>query len=173
MSRFLRLLLACAVTFGLGLAAAASVRRYLAERRLETVLRTDVERSVRLAPENSEAWGRLGAILEREGKTAEAVQALEQAVRLNRYNAGAWVDLALHWEIDGDAQRAERCLREAVQVDGGAATSWALANFYLRQGADDRFWNALRAMLTRSRVDLEPAFDLCWRASDDPEEIAR
>ncbi len=171
--RAARLGVACLFTLVLGLAAASGIRRYLAEKRLETVVKTDIERSIRLAPDNSEAWARLGAILEREGQANEAVRALEQAVRLNPYNGGALVDLALHWEISGEAQRAERCLLEAVRVQGGAATYWALANFYLRQGVDDRFWNALRTLLGRSRVDLEAAFDLGWRASDDPAEIAR
>jgi len=162
---------AVAVTVGLGLAAAASVRIFLAERRLGTVLKEDLERSVRLAPGNSEAWARLGALLEREGDAAGAARALDQAVRLNSYNAPAWVDLALHWELEGDAARAERCLLQAVRVDGGVSTHWALVNFYLRQGVDDRFWNVMRATLRGSRTELESAFDLCWRASNDPAEI--
>lgn len=162
---------AVAVTVGLGLAAAASIRVFLAERRLETVRKEDLERSVRLAPGNSEAWARLGALLEREGDAAGAARALEQALRLNSYNAPAWVDLALHWELEGDAARAERCLLQAVRVDGGVSTHWALVNFYLRQGVDDRFWNVMRATLRGSRTELESAFDLCWRASGDPAEI--
>ncbi len=136
-----------------------------------TVLKEDLERSVRLAPGNSEAWARLGALLEREGDAAGASRALEQAVRLNSYNAPAWVDLALHWELEGDASRAERCLLQAVRVDGGVSTHWALVNFYLRQGVDDRFWNVMRATLRGSRTELDSAFELCWRASSDPAEI--
>ena len=164
---------AAAVTVGLGLAAAASVRIYLAERRLESVQKEDLERAVRLAPGHSEAWARLGALLDREGDPAGAVRALDQAVRLNPYNALAWVELALHWELGGDADRAERCLREAVRVDAGVSTHWALVNFYVRQGIDERFWNAMHTMLGRSRTDLDPAFDLCWRASGDSAEILR
>ncbi len=160
-----------AVTVGLSLAAAASIRIFLAERRLATVLKEDLERSVRLAPGNSEAWARLGALLEREGDAAGAARALDQAVRLNSYNAPAWVDLALHWELEGDTARAERCLLQAMRVDGGVSTHWALVNFYLRLGVDDRFWNVMRATLRGSRNELEPAFDLCWRASSDPAEI--
>jgi hypothetical protein len=162
---------AVAVTVALGLATTASVRIFLAERQLETVLKPDLERSIRLASGNSEAWARLGALLEREGDGAGAVRALDQAVRLNSYNAPAWVDLALHWELEGDAARAERCLLQAVRVDGGVSTHWALVNFYLRQGVDDRFWNVMRATLQGSRTELESAFDLCWRASSDPAEI--
>ena len=169
------MLLAVAVTAGFGLAGAAAVRMYLAERTLQTVARPDLERALRLAPGNSIAWARLGAVLEREGDPEGAARALREAVRLNSYNAPAWVDLGLHYELQGDLKQAEQCLAEAVRVDNGVATHWAAVNFFIRQSVDDRFWAAMRRLLTRSLVhpNLVPAFELCWRASGDPGEILR
>ena len=172
-SRVIALVGAAGAVLALGWAGAAAVRLYRSERLLETTLQPDLERAVRLAPANSMAWARLGALLEREGDSAGAVRALEQAVRWNPYNAAALVDLALHWELAGDAARAERALLQAQRVDGGAATHWALVNFYLRQGVDERFWGAMQAALRRSRSNLDPAFALCWRASNDPNEILK
>jgi hypothetical protein len=164
-------MLALGFVAGLCLVTVATVRIHLAERRMQTVEREDLERAVRLVPGNSEAWARLGALHGREGRPADAARSLEQAVRLNPYNAPAWVDLALHWELEGDLPKAERCLLQAVRAS--AAHYWALANFYVRQAVDDRFWSALRTTLSRSRVHTEAAFDLAWRASNDPAEILR
>jgi tetratricopeptide (TPR) repeat protein len=163
--------MATAATLGLALASTAAVRIFLAEWRMQTVAQADLERAVRLAPGNADAWARLGALRDREGDAAGAAQALAEAVRLNPFQAPAWIDLGLHWELEGDVSRAERCLLQAVRADRSWAVQWALVNFYLRQGRQDQFWSSLRDALQGGRTDLDAAFDLCWRASQEPAEI--
>ncbi len=151
----------------LGLAAWTAIQTWRAEHLVGTLLREDLERAVLLTPSNSHAWARLGALREREGDATGARAALERALSVNRYSADAWVELGLHWELQGNLERAEECLREAVRVDRTFAPRWALANFYLRQQAGDRFWGAIRGAIAVNRSDPSAAFDLCWRVSQD------
>ena len=144
---------------------------YRAERLTEAGTLESLEHAVRLTPTNSDAWSRLGELLERRGDSAGAAGALTRALELNRYDAGVWVNLALHWESEGDAKKAEQYLREAARVDGTFFPRWALANFYLRQEGPDQFWTAIRDAMSRNRADLPAAFELCWRAFDDVGEI--
>jgi tetratricopeptide (TPR) repeat protein len=172
LSRLLRLLAALPAVLLLALAGLDSVNIYRAERLAENVTVEELEKAVRLTPVNSGAWVRLGVLRDRQGDAAGARAALERAVELNRYNAGAWIELGLHWEVEGHADRAEQCLLEAVRFDGTFPPRWALANFYLRQGGGDRFWTVIREAIERNRSeDPTPAVDLCWRASDDPDQI--
>lgn len=162
---------AAAATAMLVLAALTSVRLYRADRLIRSGAETDLEKAVSLAPGNAEAWAQLGTVLERRGESGRAAEALVRAVRLNRYDAQAWVDLGLHREVAGDLKSAERCLLEATRVDSTFFPRWALANFYLRQGADDTFWATMRQALSRNYAAPDAAFELYWRATDNPQEI--
>lgn len=169
--RTVRLLAAlCAVSL-LAIAAVASARIFMAEELAGRATEDDLKKAVKLAPANSQAWAQLGALLEKRGDTEGAVRALERAVELSRYDPAAWVSLGVHWEIEGDPQRAERCLLEAARVDRTFFPRWALANFYLRQGGGERFWAAMRDAIASNRDDLTSAFELCWRAYGDAEQI--
>jgi tetratricopeptide (TPR) repeat protein len=162
---------ALVVIAALGLAVFTTVGIYRAEQLAEATTEPELEKAVGLAPANSDAWARLGALREKRGETSGAAKALLQAVELNRYDAAAWVDLGLHWETEGDNTKAKQCLREAVRVNGGFYPRWVLANFYLRQGGGEPFWAVMRQAISRNQADLTGAFELYWRAFDDPNEI--
>ena len=144
---------------------------YWAERLVQSAVEEDLRKAVALAPNYADAWARLGALLERRGDSGEAAKALERAVELNPYDANAWVDLGLHRELEGDAKKAEECLLKAARNDNTFFPRWVLANFYLRHGAGDPFWTAMREAISRNREDLSAAFELYWRAFDDAREI--
>jgi len=164
-------LAAAGAVLALAAAAWASVQVYRAESLIEAVTLENLEKAALLVPHNSNAWARLGALRETRGDSLGAVAALDRAVALNRYNAGAWIDLGLHWEMAGDLARAEQRLLEAVRADGTFQPRWALANYYARRQAPEKFWPAIREAIARNRFDAFPAFELCWRVSEDPEEI--
>jgi tetratricopeptide (TPR) repeat protein len=166
-----RITLALAALAGLGMAAFQSAQIYVAEQLVESATEQNLRKAAALAPINSDAWARLGALLEKRGESDEAARALARAVALNHYDAAAWVDLGLHWEVSGDQKQAERCLLEAVRVDNTFYPRWVLANFYLREGDAQQFWTAMRAAISHSRADLKAVFELYWRAFDDPGEI--
>lgn len=172
-SRFLNWSAAFVALTLLSFAAFASLRLYWVDRLARSGAEADLERAVSLAPGNAEAWAQLGTVLERRGESSRAAAALSRAVQLNRYDAQAWVDLALHREVQGDLKEAEKYLLQATRIDGTFFPRWALANFYLRQGAEDAFWAAMREALSRSYEYPAAAFDLYWRASDNPGDILR
>ena len=167
----LRGLAAAGAVVALAAAAWASVQIYRAERLIEGVTLENLEKAVRLVPHSSNAWARLGSLREARGNSAGATAALERAVALNRYNAGAWIELGLHWEMSGEPARAEQHLLQAVRVDGTFQPRWALANHYARRQDPERFWPAIRAAIACNRFDPFPAFELCWRVSEDHDEI--
>ncbi|HYM09319.1 MAG TPA: hypothetical protein VEU62_01230 [Bryobacterales bacterium] len=170
-NRVWRLAAALVAIVALGFTGFTAVQLYRAEQLAEATTEPELERAVALAGANSDAWARLGALREKRGESSGAAQALLRAVELNRYDAAAWVDLGLHWETEGDNKKAEQCLQEAVRVNGGFYPRWVLANFYLRQGGGEPFWTAMRQAISRSKADLTGAFELYWRAFDDPNEI--
>ncbi len=169
--RAISLVAALAAVSALGCAGRAAVRMFLSERLIETGSEQNLRKALRLAPLNATAWSQLGALLENRGDTESAAKTLQHAVDLDRYDSGALINLGLHWEIGGEPQRAEECLREAVRVNGAFYPRWVLANFYLRQGAAEAFWKAMRDAMSVRRADLTSVFQLYWRAYDDADEI--
>jgi tetratricopeptide (TPR) repeat protein len=81
------------------------------------------------------------------------------------------IRLGLIAEQRGDAAAAERWLLEAFAVDRQFEPRWTLANFYLRQGRRDDFWQWLRKAFEVSSGDRTALFDLCWRAGSNLGEI--
>ena len=125
------------------------------------LFRTDrpgaMERAAALAPLRADYQARLNR--------------LERAVKLNPYLASAWIELALRAEAAGDIAKAEGSLRQAAGVDRTFEPRWTLANFYFRRGNWDEFWKWVRAAATMSYGDRTGLFQLCWRATSNPQTI--
>ena len=127
----------------------------------EYLFRTDrpgsIERAAGLAPLRADYQVRLNR--------------LDRAVKLNPYLASAWIELGLRAEAAGDVVKAETSLRQAARVDRTFEPRWTLANFYFRRGKWDEFWKWVRAAADMSHGDRTGLFQLCWRATSDPQTI--
>jgi hypothetical protein len=123
--------------------------------------------AIQLAPDKSEYYVRLAQI-----DDAHAPDLLETALRLNQYNAQAATDLGLRYEAAGDYPRAERLLLQASAVDHTYQPRWSLANFYLRRDNLPQFWAWARRAAEMPPDDMGALFDLCWRVSPNPDQIA-
>ncbi len=127
----------------------------------EYLFRTDrpgaIERAAALAPLRADYQARLDR--------------LDRAVKLNPYLASAWIELGLRSEAAGDVAKAETLLRQAARVDRTFEPSWTLANFYFRRGNWNEFWKWIRAAADMSYGDRTGLFQLCWRATSDPQMI--
>jgi hypothetical protein len=89
----------------------------------------------------------------------------------------------LSWSVDkefnGDKRGAEKLLMNAIHADRQLRPSWALANFYYRQGDTAHFWPQARECLrlialagyTTGRYDPAPIFQLCWSMQADAATI--
>jgi hypothetical protein len=171
-TRWPHLLAAAVVISGLVGAGRAAVQMYRVQRLVEAMTRESLEQATQLAPGDSNAWARLGALLDQKEEDPEAAgRALERAVAANPYNVPALLDLALHYEFQGETGRARQQLEVAGRLSRTYATRWARANFHLRQGELDEFWTHIREAIRLSNEDLTAPFELCWRATADPEEV--
>ncbi len=98
---------------------------------------------------------------------------LQRAVQLNPYLAAAWIEIGTRAEAQRDYSTAETALLDAARVDRTFEPRWALANFYFRRENWEDFWKWIRAAAEMSYGDRTGLFQLCWRASSDPQLILR
>jgi len=157
----------CAALFGIQHA----FRRWTVERWLSEPAPETLSRAVRWTPGNSLAWRRLGLWEARQGRRETAIAHFRKALSLRAYDSRTWIALALQVELAGETQEAERYLRRALSVDTGYEPRWALANFYLRRGRSEEFWEWIRKTIEIRPRGVRPAIELCWRAVNDAEVI--
>jgi tetratricopeptide (TPR) repeat protein len=155
----------------LALAAAAgwSIRLARADAAYRQRTPQDIARAIELEPESGEYLAALALQAEYSGQDATALQ--EEIARLNPRASAPRIRLGLAAELHGDPDQAERWLKYAYAVDRQFETRWTLANFYFRQGRRDEFWTWMKSALEMSYGDRVAAFDLCWQASSDAQEI--
>jgi tetratricopeptide (TPR) repeat protein len=128
-----------------------------------------IARASTLLPQNTKYLALVALQTEYDGGDATAM--LERIARLNPTASAPRLQLGLAAEQRGDFATAERWLREAYEVDHQFETRWTLANFHLRQNHPAEFWRWIYSALEVSYGDRTPAFNLCWRMSDDAAEI--
>ncbi len=125
--------------------------------------------ALRLAPGNANYWLRRADILDDGALSSTA--ALERAVTLDPYDANISLRLGLDAESRNDHSRAEQCFLEAARVSRLYQPRWTLANFYLRRGNSAEFWQWTRRALELAPADPTALFQLCWRVSQNADEI--
>ena len=130
-----------------------------------------VQRAAEIAPRNTEYLAMRALQLEYDG--ADSRELTERIAVLNPYSSAPRIRLGLAAEVSGDPVGAERWLLDGARVDGQFEPRWTLANFYFRAGNKTEFWRWIRAALEVSYGDRTPAYELCWRVSDDGFEILR
>lgn len=128
-----------------------------------------VEHAVEIAPRNTEYLALRALQLDYDG--ADSTALTEKIAALNPYSSAPRIKLGLAAEIHGDSANAEKWLLEAAAVDHQFEPRWTLANLYFRAERHDQFWKWIRSALEVSYGDRTPAFDLCWRAASDADEI--
>lgn len=94
----------------------AATRIDLTRGRLAPALR-NARLGLHQKPGHDELRGLLGAVLQKSGKTKEAIEAYEQAVNLNPFKRTYRMALAVALEEIGDLDRAERVYRHLLMVD--------------------------------------------------------
>jgi tetratricopeptide (TPR) repeat protein len=154
----LLVILALSVYWSLRLAVADWLGRSNSERR--------ILRAINLSPEDAA----LRALRALPG-SSERVQALKDALTLNHYWSEGWVELGLQYELSGKIHSAEYCLSKAAEVDKTYLPRWTLANYYFRRQDWPKFWIWAKRTSEMAYRDQSALFDLCWRATQDPEVV--
>lgn len=158
-----------AAVAGMALAAWYSVLLARANGEFRKGSPEEVARAVELLPQNTTYLSLRALQIDYGGGDPRPL--LERIAALNPLSSAPRIRLGLNAEARGDFKTAEHWLLEAARVDHQFEPSWTLANFYFRQQQQDNFWKWMRAALQVSYGDRRPAFDLCWRTSQDPQEI--
>ncbi len=126
-----------------------------------------VARALKMDPGNARYHARMA-----DADASRAEQHLRAAVALNPYDSDSRIELGLRAEVAGDLSTAEQYLSDAARLDHTYEPRWTMANFYFRRGDRNQFWTWARRAAEMAYHDQSALFDLCWRISDDPEEIA-
>ena len=156
----------------------------------------ELQRAAELAPDQAFVWFRLGALLVREERYDEAIDALDSGMPLDDTNADAhyWLGVALHYRTFEDTSRAVSELERSVALDPEAPENYyQLALAYTNRDWPDDAFKAIQAyqrvvaldpdqieayyhmgQLYMREGDSENAIDV-WRYyvanGDDPERI--
>ncbi len=150
-------------------AAFYSVRLALADAAFRKQTPEGVARALEILPDRANYLLLRALQLDYDGVDSTAL--LERAARVNPLSSAPRIRLGLAAETRGDFLKAEAWLLDAARVDRQFEPRWTLANFYFRQERRDEFWKWMRAALENSYGERRLAFDLCWRVSQDSEEL--
>lgn len=154
------LALRCGVTLALAAAACGSARRALADFEYSRETRAGAEAAARRDPDNA-AYA-LAAAAWRDAAREDSVPELRRASAIAPLDERVIQKLALALEMNGDTAGAEQQLLRAAARSKKYDPSWALANFYFRQGRGAEFRRWTREALAMSYGDPAPLFDLAW-----------
>ena len=166
---YARRIFVVAALFVLGAAAVYSIQLALADAAFRQHTPRSVARALKILPEHAGYLLFRAQQMDYDGEDSTAL--LERAARLNPLSSAPRIRLGLAAEAHGDFSGAEKWLLDAARVDHQFEPRWTLANFYFRRERPADFWKWIRAALEVSYGDRRLAFDLCWRMSQNAEEI--
>jgi len=153
----------------LAVATVYSIRLALADAAFRRQTPQSVARALKILPDRANYLLFRAQQMDYDGQDSTAL--LERAARVNPLSSAPRLRLGLAAEARGDFPGAEKWLLDAARVDRQFEPRWTLANFYFRRERRGEFWKWMRAALEVSYGDRRLAFDLCWRMSQNPEEV--
>ena len=153
----------------LAVATVYSIRLALADAAFRRQTPQSVARALKILPDRANYLLFRAQQMDYDGQDSTAL--LERAARVNPLSSAPRLRLGLTAEARGDFPGAEKWLLDAARVDRQFEPRWTLANFYFRRERRGEFWKWMRAALEVSYGDRRLAFDLCWRMSQNPEEV--
>jgi tetratricopeptide (TPR) repeat protein len=162
-------ILAVAALFVIVISAVYSIRLAMADAAFRTHTPEGVARALEISPNNVNYLLLRALQLDYDG--ADSTALLERAARAAPLSSAPRIRLGLAAEARGDDSGAEKWLLDAARVDRQFEPRWTLANFYFREERPSEFWKWLRAALEVSYGDRRLAYELCWRMTQDPDEI--
>jgi tetratricopeptide (TPR) repeat protein len=166
---YARRIFAVAALLVLAVAAVYSIRLALADAAFRRQTPQSVARALEILPDRANYLLFRAQQMDYDGENSTAL--LERAARVSPLSSAPRLRLGLAAEVRGDFSGAEGWLLDAARVDRQFEPRWTLANFYFRRQRSAEFWKWIRAALDVSYGDRRLAFDLCWRMSQNAEEV--
>jgi hypothetical protein len=180
MVKRLRQFACLAAILAMTLATYRAIRITIADWRFREGDLPGIESAERLMPANARYHFARALAVQKANPTSPAVaRELSTAVALNPRFSEAMLSWSVDKEFSGDKRGAEQLLLDAQRIDRLLGPSWALANFYYRQGDAAQFWPQARECLrmigvfgfTTGRYDPVPVFQLCWSMEPNAPKI--
>ena len=166
---YARRIFVVAALFVLAIAAMYSIRLALADAAFRKHTPQSVARALEILPDRASYLLFRAQQMDYNGENSTAL--LERAAAVNPLSSVPRIRLGLAAEARGDFSGAEKWLLDTARVDGQFEPRWTLANFYFRRERTGEFWKWMRAALEVSYGDRRLAFDLCWRMTQNAEEV--
>jgi tetratricopeptide (TPR) repeat protein len=166
---YARRIFVVAALFVLAIAAVYSIRLALADAAFRRRTPQSVAHALEILPDHAGYLMFRSQQMDYDGKNSIAL--LEHAARVNPLSSAPRIRLGLEAEAHGDFADAEKWLLDAARVDHQYEPRWTLANYYFRREQRGEFWKWVWAALEVSYGDRRLAFDLCWRVSQNAEEV--
>lgn len=150
-----------------------SLRIYLATRLAGVPNATNLQKAIRLEPENAEYHELRGRNLALSGASLdEAIANYRTAVALNPYDARCWLDLAGAYQVAGRTSEQEESVEHAVEADPNTPhVAWEAANFFLVQGDQAKALRYLGVVMANDPQQVDAALQLCWRVTGDANQL--
>lgn len=137
---------------------------YLAQRSADSSQVEDIERAIRLAPENAEFPHLLGLRLSTSDQDDDrAITYLRKAVILNPNKGHYWVDLASVYQITGNIENERPALEAALNAEpGNAEVTAEAAQLFLESGDANRAFPLFKIALEQNPEAAKSILPLCW-----------
>lgn len=134
---------------------------------------SNIQKAIQLEPSNAEYRNLFGRSLALSGTSLDdAIANYRIAVRLNPHTARYWLDLAGAYQLAGRTQEQEDSVEHAVEADPTTPhVAWEAANFFLVQGDPEKALPYFRVVLANDPDAVDSALQLCWRATEDANQI--
>ena len=172
-SRSRQFLFAAVCIVFVGLYSYLAFRPYYASRLAAVPDQGNLQEAIRLEPANAEYRELLGRYLAFSGQNLDgAISDYRAAVALNPYAARYWLDLASAYQVANRTSEQRESLERAVQADPTTPhVAWEAANFFLVQGDRENALQHFRVVLANDPEAVDLALQLCWRATEDANQI--
>ena len=166
---YARRIVAVAALLVLAAAAVYSIRLAIADAAFRKRTPQSVARALEVLPDHGGYQLLRAQQMDYDGEDSTAL--LEHAARVDPLSSAPRIRLGLAAEARGDLSDAEKWLLDAASVDRQFEPRWTLANFYFRRERPAEFWKWMRAALEVSYSDRRLPFDLCWRMTQNADEV--
>jgi Tfp pilus assembly protein PilF len=129
----------------------------------------EMERAIRLAPDNAEFPHQLGLQLTAaEQDNDRAIANLRRAVQLNPNSGRYWLDLASAYQATGNVEKQNEALQAAIGAEpGNPEVAAEAAQYFLVTGAEDHAWPLFRQALAQNPEAANSILPVCWRQTHD------
>lgn len=151
------------------------VRACIADQINNTPTYANVERAVRLDPDNAEYHLRLARMAQYSVENMDPELAMAQlldAARLSPRDPQPWLELSAAQGFQGDMASSEASLRRADSLAPNLpSVQWVIGNFFLLHGNLDEAFRHFNIVLAGSRQYNQILFSTAWKATDDGAKI--